>query len=587
MRWLDALGADERLDEVAKDTLRLTGVRLVSGGFVALVVGAALGVSTAAWWFSALLAGEGLAWLTTRRFAGGAPACDRMRALFLLASLPISMVWTWLAFAFWLHPGADLRLAAVAVCVGGIVFAQNFRHQPISLLALAGGPPLACLVILPFLASPQHSLDHPANQWALLLVVATTINAMVLNRAAARRMDALTRGLRLEKERAQAASRAKSVFVATMSHEMRTPMNGLLGLAHALKATPLDARQSDHVALMLRSGETLMQLLNDVLDIARLDADDIALAPGDVDLHALVHAVADTWRDMAAAKALTLEVRIDPSTPQRLQADAARIRQVLTGLLSNALKFTRKGGLTIALTGQGGAPDGLETVAIRVSDTGPGVDPGLAERIFEPFTQADDTLARAHDGMGLGLTIARSLARRMGGDLSLEPASHGACFLFLVRAPLAQDRLAAEPGTALAPANDAAAPRVLMAEDNPTNQLVVRLMLEAAGVELTVVDDGRQALEALRAAPFDCVLMDINMPVMDGVTALAKIRAGAAGRCDTPVIALTASAMVGDRERFLRLGFDEHLGKPVKPADLISAIADAMDRSAPAAVAAG
>jgi len=587
LRWLDALGADERLDEVAADTHRLMTVRVVSAAVVALVVGAALGPVMAVAWFACLTTCEALAWTVTRRFKPDMPTTDRLRAAFVLASIPINVVWTWLAVSLWLFPDADLRIAALGVCVGGIIFTQNFRHQPLSLLVITAAPPLASLVIFPFFLHAPHGVGHPTNKWALVMVVATTINAMLLNRAAARRMDALTRGLRQEKERALAASQVKSVFVATMSHEMRTPMNGLLGLAHALKSTDLDERQRDYVDLMLQSGDSLMQLLTDVLDIARLDAGETELTPCDFDLHDLVHAVADAWTDMAMARGLTVDVRIDPSTPQRLHADAARIRQVLGGLMSNALKFTRLGGVTIEVSSQGDAPDGLDTVAVRVTDTGPGVDPAYADKIFESFTQIDETISRAHGGMGLGLTIARALARRMGGDLSLEPAQRGARFLFMIRAPQpAPPPLPAAPPQT-ANEDDEVAPRVLMAEDNPMNQMVVRLMLEAAGVDLTVVEDGRQALDALRASHFDCVLMDINMPVMDGVTALSEIRSGAAGPADTPVIALTASAMTGDRERFLKLGFDEHLGKPVKPMDLIAAIVATLDRTPPPQAAVG
>ncbi|MEH0197073.1 response regulator [Caulobacter sp. CCNWLY153] len=584
MQWLDALGADERLDEVANDTRRLTVSRLVSAALVAMVVGIALGPAMAAGWFAALAAGEALASLVIRRFTG--PTTDRLRALFVLASIPINVVWSWLAVALWMFPDQDLRLAALGVCAGQIIFTQNFRHQPISLLAITTAPPLLCLAAFPFLTNAPHGMGSLTNRWAMLMLVATTINAMLLNRAAARKMDELTRGLRQEKERALAASRVKSVFVATMSHEMRTPMNGLLGLAHALKATDLDERQRDYVELMIHSGDSLMQLLNDVLDIARLDAGDAELTPCDFDLHDLVHAVADTWRDMAMVRGLAVDVRIDATAPERLHADPARIRQVLGGLLSNALKFTRVGGVTIEVSGQGATPDGLETVAIRITDTGPGIDPAFAERIFESFTQADETVSRAYGGMGLGLTIARALARRMGGDLSLEPAERGARFLLLLRAPRPEAPPLPAP-TPEAASDDGATPRVLMAEDNPMNQMVVRLMLEAAGVDLTVVEDGRQALDALKASHFDCVLMDINMPVMDGVTALSEIRSGAAGAANTPVIALTASAMAGDRERFLKLGFDEHLGKPVKPLDLISAIAMAVDRTPPPRAAVG
>jgi CheY-like chemotaxis protein len=252
-------------------------------------------------------------------------------------------------------------------------------------------------------------------------------------------------------------------------------------------------------------------------------------------------------------------------------------------LISNGLKFTCTGGVTIHLAS---APavraDGLRDLRLRVVDTGVGVPAAFHERIFDSFTQADNAVSRSHGGTGLGLTISRALARQMGGDLVLEPAA-GAAFLFTLAAqPVAAPPAAAEPERQDEGAPDLETLRVLMAEDNAINQIVVRAMLEATGVALTIVDDGRAALEALRIGTFDAVLMDINMPVMDGITALAAIRAGAAGDPSTPVIALTASAMSGDRERFLAMGFDDHLGKPVRPLDLLSAIGGAV-RSSPAA----
>jgi CheY-like chemotaxis protein len=216
-----------------------------------------------------------------------------------------------------------------------------------------------------------------------------------------------------------------------------------------------------------------------------------------------------------------------------------------------------------------------------VRDTGPGVPEDAAERVFDSFTQADETVSRRHGGAGLGLAISRALARQMGGDLVLRPDPDGACFVFSLLASETDAPPQAEPQADLDEDEPLEQLRILMAEDNAINQLVVRTMLEPAGVDLTVVENGAEALRAMSEGRYDCVLMDINMPVMDGITALEAIRNGQAGDPALPVIALTASAMAGDRERFLGLGFDDHLGKPVKPMDLITAIARAVSPEPP------
>lgn len=573
--------ADDRLDEVARDTHRLLPSRLVPAVLVTAVVAHALDLVFALSWLAALLLGEGLARLVTRRFTPGVAAPHGLRAGFVLAALPINLIWAGLGAVLWLSQVTDFKLAAVGVWAGQIIYTQNFRHQPAALLAVSAAPPLASLVLFPLAFFDLRGVGPETARWSLILVVLTTISVMLANRAAARRMDELTRGLREERERAEEANRAKSTFVAVTSHELRTPMNGLLGMAHALDRSKLDDAQREHVRLMIKSGDNLMQVLNDVLDLSKIEAGRVDLELATINLHDLVRAAGDAWRDAAGEKGLWLRVEIDPEAPAWIQADPLRIRQVLMNLISNSLKFTCAGGVTLQLAGAPAArADGLRDLRLRVVDTGVGVPAAFHERIFDSFTQADNAVSRSHGGTGLGLTISRALARQMGGDLVLEPAV-GAAFLFtLAAAPVAAPpALAEQEPDEAGPGLDAL--RVLMAEDNAINQIVVRAMLEATGVALTIVDDGRAALDALRVGTFDAVLMDINMPVMDGITALAAIRAGAAGDPSTPVIALTASAMSGDRERFLAMGFDDHLGKPVRPLDLLSAIGGAV-RSEPA-----
>lgn len=574
MGWLAKAWSDARLDEVAADTYRLTLSRLVIAALVAGLMVFVLRPEVALLWLLSLYMGEGLALLATRRFKKGRTGTPRERAWFAWASIPITISWSTLATVLWFEGQDLLKIAAVSIWAGQIVYTQNFRHQSVPMLVLNGLAPLASLLIFPIFFMPDTSPAAQTARWGLVLLVGTTLNVMAQNRAAAKRMDELTRGLREEREKALEATRAKSTFIAVTSHELRTPMNGLLGMAHALQRSTLDPVQREQIALMIKSGDSLMQLLNDVLDLSRVEAGKVELAPIDMTLQDVVGEVVDAWRDAAVFKNLSLTVDYAPDLPPGVHADPLRIRQVVTNLVSNAIKFTVEGGVSLRIMATPGA-DGKQRVSIIVADTGPGVPTGAAERVFDSFTQADQTISREHGGAGLGLSIARALARQMGGDLVLAPSVRGACFEFTFTASasaapaaLAQD---AEPT-----AEDLEQIQVLMAEDNAINQLVVRTMLEPLGVALTVVDNGHEALKAMGERRFDCVLMDINMPVMDGITALEAIRDGRTGNPAMPVIALTASAMSGDRERFLGLGFDDHLGKPVKPVDLITAIAKAV-----------
>lgn len=580
LRLLETPWADARLDDVAMDTHRLLPMRVGSATLVALIVSPAVSWMLALAWLSALIAAEGLARAVTRRFSTGRPGSHGLRAAFLLAALPINMIWATLAAALWLSPVADLKLAAVAIWAGQIVYTHNFRHQPWALITVSAVMPLLSLIVFPLFFFEAQGLGPDTARWGLLLLVLTTINVLIANRAAARRMDELTQGLREERERALEAARAKSTFIAVASHELRTPMNGMLGMAHALSRSNLDDTQREHVRLMLKSGDNLMQLLNDVLDLSRIEASKVELVAEPFCLESLINEIVGAWRDIAVVKNLDLTATLAPSVPAWIEGDALRVRQVLVNLVSNALKFTTQGGVHLVVTASQATIDGRREIRFAVRDSGPGIPAGAVDRVFESFTQVDDTVSRRHGGAGLGLTIARALARQMGGDLTLAPSLHGACFVFSLSAPETTPRLAAEPES-LVDEGALRTVRILMAEDNEINQLVVQTMLEASGLSLTVVDNGQAALEAMAEGGFDCVLMDINMPVMDGITALQAIRAGAAGDPDMPVIALTASTLTGDRERFLEMGFSDHLGKPVKPADLINAIARAINPDTP------
>ena len=391
------------------------------------------------------------------------------------------------------------------------------------------------------------------------------------------------------KDAAEAANRAKSEFLANMSHEIRTPLNGVMGVASALSRTALDPGQREMIGLIERSAQTLESLLSDVLDLARVESGRMILAQEPFELTRCLADVGALFQRAAEAKALDLVVEPAPEIEGVFLGDAARIRQILSNLVANAVKFTPSGSVRIGASALR-TPQGLEA-RIWVRDTGIGFDEETKARLFERFQQADGSITRRYGGTGLGLAISRSLAEQMGGNLAAS-ATQGRGATFTLTLPLARAAEGAAAGaasveTAPEPAALAVEPasvKVLLAEDHPTNQRVVQLILEAAGVDLTCVQNGLEAVEACRGADFDLVLMDMQMPVMDGLTAIREIRRHetATGAPTTRIYALTANAMPEHAAASKAAGADGHLTKPIT-ADALFGAVDAIARGRPAA----
>ncbi|MBE7219187.1 MAG: PAS domain-containing protein, partial [Caulobacteraceae bacterium] len=336
---------------------------------------------------------------------------------------------------------------------------------------------------------------------------------------------------------AQAASRAKGEFLANMSHELRTPLNGVLGVAGALSRTGLNADQGEMVGLIETSARSLERLLSDVLDLAKIESQAFSLDAEPVDVGGLVRGIGTLFQWRARDKGLSFDCRVADALSSPRAVDETRLRQILTNLLSNAIKFTERGRVSLSARLEGA------DVVFEVEDTGIGFDAEAKARLFERFEQADGSITRRYGGTGLGLAISRSLAERMGGGLDAR-STPGSGSTFTLRLPLAP----AEARRVAAPAAPAAArstrARVLLAEDHPVNRRVVELILAGAEVDLTSVVNGAEALEALAGQDFDLVLMDVQMPVLDGLSATRELRAreAAAGARRTPVLALTANA---------------------------------------------
>jgi len=386
----------------------------------------------------------------------------------------------------------------------------------------------------------------------------------------------------LERERdvAEAASTARSEFLANVSHELRTPLNGVIGLIDALAREPLTPSQGEILKLIRQSGATLEHLVADLLDISRIDAGQMSLEPGRFDLPEALDGLLKISGAQARAKGLEFEVRFGVGASGRFQADSARIRQVLGNLLANAIKFTPQGRIdvTIDIDAPPG-PDSPNTLTLRVADTGIGFGPEAATRIFDRFNQADSTITRRFGGTGLGLSICKTLVELMDGTMSAS-AEPGRGSVFTVNLPLAPDRsgLASSSDDGVAMAGDLGSLRVLLAEDHPVNQRVVQLILAPHGADVVVAENGAVALEAFKASQFDLVLMDLQMPVMDGLAATRAIRAHeqACAHGRTPIVALSASAMASHKSEALQAGADLHLAKPITALGLMQGIHKAL-----------
>ena len=387
------------------------------------------------------------------------------------------------------------------------------------------------------------------------------------------------RALQRAKDQADAANRAKSEFLAVMSHEMRTPLNGVVAVADVLARTQLSPDQREMVEIVRSAGATLDSLLSDILDLARIESGAVELKPEAFDLHEAFTTTLKLWETKAREKDLAFTFETDLTGPLRVHADPLKVRQIFGNLVSNAIKFTDKGRVSVRLRRLDEAAP--STFELTVEDTGIGLNPEDEGRIFERFQQGDGGMTRRYGGTGLGLAISRELASLMGGRLACRgEEGKGSVFTLTLPLPVLEAVITAAP-----PGPHAAAPsrlgkrRVLLADDHPTNRKIVQLILSDPGVDLVAVENGAEAVERFKAEPFDMVLMDMQMPVMDGLAATRAIREleRAGGSRQTPLIMLTANAMPEHVEAARNAGANRHLTKPITAAGLISAMGELFD----------
>ncbi|MGH6971503.1 MAG: ATP-binding protein, partial [Caulobacteraceae bacterium] len=370
------------------------------------------------------------------------------------------------------------------------------------------------------------------------------------------------------RDAANAASIAKSQFLANMSHEIRTPLNGVLAMAEVMNRGDLAGVQRERLAVVRQSGEQLLAVLNDILDLSKIEAGKLELVEDDFDLEKIAQSARDSFTALAQEKGLGFSVEVATDAAGAWRGDADRLRQILANLVSNAVKFTQEGRVEARF----GAAD-AGGLRVSVTDTGIGIPQDKVLTLFEKFTQADASTTRQYGGTGLGLAICRELAQLMGGQISVM-SREGEGSTFIVELPFSRATGCMEVEAPEAAAQIARSVRVLAAEDNIVNQKVLKAIVEPMDVELSLVGDGRAAVEAWREGAFDVILMDIQMPVMDGIAAAKAIRAAEASeqRTRTPILALTANALVHQVEEYLAAGMDGHVAKPIEIAKLYDAL---------------
>ena len=466
--------------------------------------------------------------------------------------------------------GAPHAFAFVTVFIGSAYVLLQY-YADLTLFRLLLAPYAVALGYIAWDVGDTAGWGPPVIVTVLAAVV-SLVNFFYLSR---RLLDRSRTALRQARQRAregelaaEAANAAKSTFLATMSHEIRTPLNGVLGMAQAMAGDELSDRQRDRLSVIHGSGEALLAILNDVLDLSKIEAGKLELEQLEFELADVARGAYSAFTALANKKGLSFALDIERARG-RYVGDPTRLRQILYNLISNALKFTEQGEIRVTAVREG------EMLQISVADTGVGIAPESLDKLFAKFDQLDSSTTRRFGGTGLGLAICRELAQLMHGEISVD-SDLGLGSKFTVRAPLrwVGEERAVAPAMEAPAAQPEIALRVLAAEDNAINQLVLKTLLHQMGVDPHVVDNGEQAVAAWETGEWDVILMDIQMPVMDGLTAAARIRNREAdtGRPRTPIVALTANAMSHQVDQYILGGMDGHVAKPIQAVDLFEAL---------------
>ncbi len=556
---------------------RNLGPRLFSSGLTLVAALPLMPVFEPVAWFAAVcLIAVAETWVTAHTRPDG-PAFAGVPWPQLVVRLTNGAVSVLGAYLFWRVDSSTARLfAVIVICMSILYILMQYYARP-KLLTLIASPYLAAIT----LGAGQIIIGHVhrGQPWLSITSVVTVVYLFYVMWKASEQMAASR--LKLQQARvvaqeqglaAEAANAAKSSFLATMSHEIRTPLNGVLGMAQAMAADPLTRIQKERLGVIRESGEALLAILNDVLDLSKIEAGRFELEEVEFDLDHLAKGAHSAFTALANKQGLSFCLTMTEQAHGAYRGDPTRIRQILYNLISNALKFTRHGEVRVSADYQDGQ------LLLAVSDTGIGIPEDRLAMLFQKFVQVDASTTRRFGGTGLGLAICRHLAELMGGGVEVESVlGQGTTFrVSLTLAKLGHSAGAADEADMAPPETGdfGAGLRVLAAEDNTVNQLVLRTLLAQVGVEPVMVENGEEAVAAWRDGAFDIVLMDMQMPVMDGGAATRIIRAeeAAAGRARTPIVALTANAMSHQIAEYLALGMDGHVAKPIEAGKLFACL---------------
>jgi two-component system, sensor histidine kinase len=479
----------------------------------------------------------------------------------------------------WFSASSFGQALAIALIISGyvLVFAQ-LRSSPRQAIIISSPYGVAAAIIL-------FSLWGTPEFWSMLGVLPFTVAGLfvlvTMTMLREQRIEAfqahqahLIEELEAARDKANAANDAKSNFLGVISHELRTPMNGVLGAAQLLSATRLESTQREYLSIIRNSGDNLLSLLNDILDMTKIEAGKMTFEVVDVVVEDLHRRITGPFEAQAEAKGLNFVSTFEGEIPAVVRGDPLRVCQVVQNLLSNAVKFTDAGEIHYVVRGQR-ISDQRVGFEFSVTDSGAGISATDLERLFQPFTQVDASSTRRFGGTGLGLTIARRMANIMDGDITVTSVvGEGSCFTLTVEAEVVEWARPVVAEAVEVEAEGVASLRVLVVEDHPVNRMILEAWMSSAAHVTATAENGQLAIEAASEQPFDLIIMDVNMPVMDGLTATRLIREGQGANAQTPIVVLSASARTEDHQAGLDAGADAYLNKPID----FGALAEMMSR---------
>jgi signal transduction histidine kinase/CheY-like chemotaxis protein len=553
---------------VAQIRFRELGSRLALAAFIG---GVSWVLAPSVWpllWLVAVAVTQALDWAVFRplRVAPDRELSTEYKVICCVTTSINVIVYSGITAYLWFYGGEPGRIFAMVQAAGGLLHVSLHMHHTRSLLISAVVPHALYFIGLPVVSSVM------TGRLSDLLISLGGLLYMSHLVVAVRQSSMTTSVLVDARSRADAASAAKSDFLAVISHEIRTPMNAVISAANLLRRTRLDAEQREHVMMLIDAGDVLVGLLNDVLDFSKIEAGKMQFESTPMDVRARLTALKRLWEPKATAGGVRLSFQISDTTPECVLTDALRLQQILFNLLSNAMKFTRDGDVVVVV----GWDAQASVLSMSVSDTGCGIPEDRMAHIFNSFEQVDVGTTRRYGGTGLGLAISRRLAELMGGRLEATSVVNEGS-VFTVTLPVeAVDAPAPSLDKArrVADADALSGRRILAADDHVVNRRILSLLLEPHGCLLTLVENGEEAVAACQTQVFDAILMDMQMPVMDGLEAAGRIRLAGINR-DTPLVALTANAMDMHRTAWEAVGAAAFLTKPIDPVLLARTLADA------------